>query len=94
MSTEQTLLLQVLRRARCQQDLIVQVQKSLKVLANIEKNMGKTTKQVKQLQQPLKILKNRFYTNTAPNCNGRAITREKLSEVGERKEAISSIGKC
>ena len=54
MSPEQTLLLQVLRRAKRQQDLIVQVQKNLKVLSNIEKSMGKTVDQIKQLQSAVK----------------------------------------
>ncbi|HEX7032567.1 MAG TPA: hypothetical protein VF172_06165 [Nitrososphaera sp.] len=50
MSPEHTLLLQLLRRAKRQQDLITQVQKSLKMMAGIEKSIGKATDQVKQLQ--------------------------------------------
>jgi hypothetical protein len=49
-SPEQTLLLQLLRRAKRQQELIAQVQKGLKALANVEKNIGKATEQIKQLQ--------------------------------------------
>ncbi len=54
MSPEHTLLLQVLRRAKRQQDLIIEVQKSLKALAVVEKSIGKTTEQIKQLQSAVK----------------------------------------
>jgi predicted nucleic acid-binding Zn-ribbon protein len=48
------LLLQVLRRAKRQQDLIIEVQKNLKSLTNIQKGIEKTTEQVKQLQSVVK----------------------------------------
>src|SRR3712207_3246427 len=54
MSPEQVLLLQVLRRAKRQQDLVIKVQKNLKSLANIQKGIEKTTEQVKQLQSIVK----------------------------------------
>jgi hypothetical protein len=54
MSPEQVLLLQVLRRAKRQQDLIIEVQKNLKSLTNIQKGIEKTTDQVKQLQSVVK----------------------------------------
>jgi predicted nucleic acid-binding Zn-ribbon protein len=54
MSPEQVLLLQVLRRAKRQQDLIIEVQKNLKSLTNIQKGIEKTTEQVKQLQSVVK----------------------------------------
>ncbi|AFU57917.1 hypothetical protein Ngar_c09750 [Candidatus Nitrososphaera gargensis Ga9.2] len=54
MSPEHTLLLQVLRRAKRQQDLITQIQKSLKTLASIEKSIGKATEQVRLLQSAIR----------------------------------------
>ena len=54
MSPEQVLLLQVLRRAKRQQDLVIEVQKNLKSLTNIQKGIEKTTEQVKQLQSIVK----------------------------------------
>jgi len=54
MSPEHALLLQVLRRAKRQQDLIIQVQKSLKLLANIEKSTDKTALQINKLQSAVK----------------------------------------
>lgn len=54
MSPEHMLLLQVLRRAKRQQDLIMQVQKSLKTLSNVEKQVARTTDQVRQLQSAAK----------------------------------------
>jgi predicted nucleic acid-binding Zn-ribbon protein len=50
MSPEQVLLLQVLRRAKRQQDLIIEVQKNLKSLTTVQKGIEKTTEQIKQLQ--------------------------------------------
>jgi hypothetical protein len=54
MSPEQVLLLQVLRRAKRQQDLIIEVQKNLKSLANIQKDIERTKEQVKQLLSAFK----------------------------------------
>jgi hypothetical protein len=54
MSPEQVLLLQVLRRAKRQQDLVIEVQKDLKSLTNIQKGLWKTTEQVKLLQLVVK----------------------------------------
>jgi len=54
MSPEQVLLLQLLRRAKRQQELVIEVQKNLKSLNTIQKGMGKTTEQVKQLQSVVK----------------------------------------
>jgi hypothetical protein len=54
MSPEQVLLLQVLRRAKRQQDLIIEVQKNLKSLANIQKDIERTKEQVKQLLSTFK----------------------------------------
>ena len=54
MSPEQVLLLQVLRRAKRQQDLIIEIQKNLKSLTNIQKGIEKTTEQMKQLQSAVK----------------------------------------
>lgn len=48
------MILQVLRRAKRQQDLIREIQKNLKVLSSIEKSIGKTTDQIKQLQVAVK----------------------------------------
>jgi hypothetical protein len=54
MSPEQVLLLQVLRRAKRQQDLIIEVQKNLKSLTNIQKDIERTKEQVKQLHSAVK----------------------------------------
>ena len=54
MSPEQVLLLQVLRRAKRQQDLIIEVQKNLKSLANIQKDIERTKEQGKQLLSAFK----------------------------------------
>ena len=54
MSPEQVLLLQVLRRAKRQQDLIIEVQKNLKSLTNIQKDIERTKEQVKQLLSAFK----------------------------------------
>ena len=54
MSPEQVLLLQVLRRAKRQQDLIIEVQRNLKLLTYIQKEIEKTREQVKQLQSAVK----------------------------------------
>jgi hypothetical protein len=54
MSPEQVLLLQVLRRAKRQQELVADVQKSLKSLTTIQKGIEKTTELVKQLQSVVK----------------------------------------
>jgi hypothetical protein len=54
MSPEHVLLLQVLRRAKRQQDLIIEMQKNLKSLTNIQKGIEKTTEQMKQLQSAAK----------------------------------------
>lgn len=54
MSQEQVLLLQLLRRAKRQQDLIMEVQKGLKALAGIERSVDKTIDQVKQIQLAIK----------------------------------------
>jgi predicted nucleic acid-binding Zn-ribbon protein len=48
------LLLQVLRRAKRQQELIIEVQKNLKSLTNIQKSIEKTKEQVKLLQSAVK----------------------------------------
>jgi predicted nucleic acid-binding Zn-ribbon protein len=44
----------VLRRAKRQQDLIIEIQKNLKSLTNIQKGIEKTTEQMKQLQSAVK----------------------------------------
>jgi hypothetical protein len=54
MSPEQVLLLQVLRRAKRQQDLIIEVQKNLKSLTNIQKDIERTKEQVKQLHSAVR----------------------------------------
>ena len=54
MSPEQVLLLQVLRRAKRQQELIIEVQKNLKSLTSIQKDIERTKEQVKQLQSAVK----------------------------------------
>jgi hypothetical protein len=54
MSPEQVLLLQVLRRAKRQQELIIEVQKNLKSLRNIQKDIERTKEQVKQLHSAVK----------------------------------------
>jgi hypothetical protein len=54
MSPEQVLLLQLLRRAKRQQDLIIEVQKNLKSLINIQKGIEKTAEQLKQIQLVVK----------------------------------------
>jgi hypothetical protein len=54
MTKEEILLLQVLRRAKRQQELITEVQRSLRTLTNIDKSIEKTTAQVKQLQSTMK----------------------------------------
>jgi predicted nucleic acid-binding Zn-ribbon protein len=54
MSPEQVLLLQVLRRAKPQQDLVIKVQKNLESLTNIQKNIEKIIEQVKHLQSVIK----------------------------------------
>jgi hypothetical protein len=46
--------LQVLRRAKRQQELIIEIQKNLKSLTNIQKGIEKTIEQVKQLQSVVK----------------------------------------
>src|SRR5919106_762096 len=48
MSPEQVLLLQVLRRAKRQQDLIIEVQKNLKSLTNIQKGIERTIERAKE----------------------------------------------
>src|SRR5579884_4017369 len=50
MSQEQVLLLQLLRRAKRQQDLIIEIQKMLKALDGMEKSVHKTIDQIKQIQ--------------------------------------------
>lgn len=54
MSPEQVLLLQLLRRAKRQQELVIEVQKNLKSLTTIQKGIEKTSEQVKQLQSVVK----------------------------------------
>jgi hypothetical protein len=54
MSPEHVLLLQVLRRAKRQQDLIIEVQKNLRLLTNIQKDIERTKEQMKQLQSAAK----------------------------------------
>jgi hypothetical protein len=54
MSKEEVLLLQVLRRAKRQQELIAEVQRSLRALTSIDKGIEKTAAQVKQLQSTIK----------------------------------------
>jgi hypothetical protein len=54
MSPEHVLLLQLLRRAKRQQDLVIEVQKNLKSLINIQKGIEKTTEQLKHLQSVVK----------------------------------------
>lgn len=54
MSPEQVLLLQLLRRAKRQQDLVIEVQKNLKSLINIQKGIEKTADQLKQIQSVVK----------------------------------------
>ncbi len=54
MSPEQVLLLQLLRRAKRQQELVIEVQKNLKSLTTIQKSIEKTTEQVKQLRSGVK----------------------------------------
>jgi chromosome segregation ATPase len=60
MSHEQVLLLQVLRRAKRQQELIIEVQRNLKLLTYIQKEMEKTREQVKQLQSAVKDSQKQF----------------------------------
>ena len=50
MSPEQVLLLQLLRRAKRQQELVIEVQKNLKSLTTIQKEVEKIGQQVKQMQ--------------------------------------------
>ncbi|HEX2107138.1 MAG TPA: hypothetical protein VHF28_05345 [Nitrososphaera sp.] len=54
MSPEQILLLQLLRRAKRQQELVIEVQKSLKPLTIIQKSIEKIGEQVRQLQSNIK----------------------------------------
>jgi len=54
MSPEEILLLQVLKRAKRNQNLITEIQKSLKVLTTMERDIGKTRGQVKQMQSAIK----------------------------------------
>jgi hypothetical protein len=60
MSPEQVLLLQVLRRAKRQQDLIIEVQRNLKLLTYVQKEIEKTREQVKQLQSAAKDYQKQF----------------------------------
>ncbi len=60
MSPEHVLILQVLRRAKRQQDLIIEVQKNLKLLTYIHKEIEKTREQVKQIQSAVKDSQKQF----------------------------------
>lgn len=60
MSPEHVLLLQVLRRAKRQQDLIIEVQRNLKLLTYIQKENEKTREQIKQLQSAVKDSQKQF----------------------------------
>ncbi len=67
MSPEQVLLLQLLRRAKRQQELVIEVQKNLKPLATIQKRIDKMAEQVNSCNPHLGILKGRLY-----ECNARS----------------------
>lgn len=60
MSPEQVLLLQVLRRAKRQQELIIEVQRNLKLLTYIQKEIEKIREQVKPLQSAIKDSQKQF----------------------------------
>ena len=85
MSPEQVLLLQVLRRAKRQHDLTIEVQKNLKSLMNIQKGIQKTAEQVKQLHSILKDSQKKDSASTAPHLRSRANAGKRIRKAENSK---------
>lgn len=96
MSPEHVLLLQVLRRAKRQQDLIIEVQKNLRLLTNIQKDIERTKEQMKQLQSAAKdsqkqIIKIQRQVATVERAQEKGF--EKLGRQKRRGALLSVKGK-
>jgi predicted nucleic acid-binding Zn-ribbon protein len=91
----------VLRRAKRQQDLIVQVQKSLKVLVNLDKSVGKTMAEIKQLQSAVKDTQKQIVQierqiatiKKAQERNYLRLAKEKKRSVASKRAKASARGR-
>jgi predicted nucleic acid-binding Zn-ribbon protein len=87
----------LLRRAKRQQDLVIEVQKNLKSLTNIQKGIEKTAEQLRHLQSVVKdsqkqIIQVQRQVSTVERAQGKEFAKLRTQKRG--KVVISTRGKA
>ncbi len=91
MSPEQVLLLQLLRRAKRHQELVIEVQKNLKSLTTIQKEIEKIGQQVKQLQSIVKDSQRQIIRTQRQIESVERAQEKGFEKLRTQKRAVASI---